>query len=207
MTLKNIDWRDRMSNLASRLITSTGCDADYASGKPCQYQIDMIKRIYDISVREWDEFAIDSIICDIEDHDAEILEEMADIVIENCDIPSYDTSFSDLKYNIVNSLAEDYGANVWIEYPVTCLTSIPYIVSKELVSNKGYFEYRHPPIGSWEEAGTIPMSIGYNDAQNVLFPEMIRFDAIFDTVKDETMCVPVIVRPHIENRLKLKGSE
>ena len=205
-SLKLADWRVKFDRLAEELITSYYTDTAYFEGHECEKQRNSIKEIYDIAVK-WNQLDIESIMCDIEDHDTNIIEEMAELIMENCDINAAGT-YDEIKCGVAEDLSTQHNINVFMEYPIIGLTSIPYIVVKELMNIRGYYEIVYPPRGSWQEyRGENKCTIGYNDAQNVLFEGLVRYDVIFDSSNKADISVPVLVRPVIKPSVKLNGGE
>lgn len=205
-SLKVADWREKIDRLADALITSEYTDAKYFENKDHSAQTKDMKEIYDLAV-SWGQLDIMSIMGDVEDHDYDILEEMAELIMENCgEMGEMQGSYDDIRASIMNELYSQYGISVYIEFPVISLTSLPYSVVKELMDIGGYYEMVYPPPGSWQEyIGKEKQAIGYNDAQNILFENLVRFDMTFDASSNDSIPVPVIVRPIIKPALRLRG--
>lgn len=205
------DWHMQVEELSQGLITSAFLEFEYISGNRDELliQADIIYKLYLDRVSIWKDFFIENIIEDIQDYDEEILEQMADIVMNNADIDysktSHDT-YGDMRADVIRELSETYQTYVWIEFPMTGLDSIPFFVSHELQKRGAYHEILYPAAGSWQAyQGVAKRTIGYNDAQNILFPELIGYDNMWDHLKEDSVEVPIIVRPYYPANQKTLG--
>ena len=205
-SLKKLDWREKVDCLSNQLITSANTDQRYSAGEDLLYQKNTIRKIYRDSAN-WGDFSVDAMLCDIEDHDSEILEKMAELIMANCLLnpDEIEDTYEDIKCNIIGELAETYETDVFIEFPITGNSSMPYIVSRELALNKWYYEIQYPPFGHEDFYQGHRQRIGYNDCQNVLFKQMVRFDIIYDIIDDTVINVPIQIRPQVKRALKIGG--
>lgn len=208
-SLKRLDWREELDRLSSKFITSSSTDNLYSSGEiaKVEYQINTIKKIYMESAK-WGNFSVDAILCDVEDHDYEICEEMAAVIMGNCisDEDKADDTYEDMKANIIDELAVEYDICIFIDFPATNHSSMPYIVSRELSLNKWYYSIQTPPFGSYEEyCGQPKQLIEYNDCQNVLLPNMIQYESVYDIIDDNVINVPIKIKPVIRKTKKIGG--
>lgn len=205
------NWQVEIAKLSSLLITSAFVDTRYLDGDTDEltHQSDTIYKLYLDRACTWKDFFIENILEDIQDHDENILEEMADIIIKN-GLGDYTDSetYSDIYSKVMSNLSEDYQTYIWIDYPITGLENIPLFVSSELKRRGAYYEIEYPHPGSWQAyRGEPKQTIGYNDCQNILFEGFINYDEIWDPSKNDTIDVPVIVRPYYDNNQQLLGGE
>lgn len=201
--LRMRDWRCEVDSKIDLLIMSINTDCMYSAGNDCKYQVDKISEIYYDNVARWG-FDLSSIICDLEDHDAELLEEAAEIIMNNCSIMA-NGSYEDIKFGVVDELAETYNV-LTIDNSISSVEDIPYILSRELMINKRYYEIEYPPADSYQSYQTeARYKIGYNDCQNILFKDMVNFEVVYDTITDKTISIPIHIRPKVKNCVRIGG--
>lgn len=199
------DWRIKIDELADKLISTSFFEFAF-DDEYLKKNFDTVYEIYLDRVVNWKNFFIENIIEDIQDHDECILEEMADIIMQNNGIKYSDLTHMDAKAEIIQGLAEEYRVCLWIEYPVTSLDSIPFFLVKELRRRNAYYEILWPSPGSWQAyQGAPKLTFGFNDAQNVLFPDLVSYDTIHDYTDNTDEDIPVICRHYYNENQNLIG--
>lgn len=151
-------------------------------------------------------FLIDDLLCDISDYNDNLVEEIADIMLQNPnEFPSVtmygeNDSYADIKASLTLDLFQMYEA-LYDYDVVTSFEECPPSVLNFILQEQSYTEVSDHPDVYWYPSNVPLRRYGINDAQNILFHNMV----VKWTSDDLRIEIPLYVRCDKESIARIGG--